>query len=188
MRHPGSNGGGPHRNFQTEAQGIADRWPASGPRILWKRALGEGYSSVLVENGVLYTMYGRPGEEIVLSADAATGKTIWERSNRVSFHNDAADRGNGPHATPLIVGGRMFTTGVTGRFECLDKKTGKLLWSHALWEELNGSRLMYGYASSPLAYRDLVLLPIGGSGRAMAAFRQADGSVAWKKDDAGNAY
>jgi outer membrane protein assembly factor BamB len=180
--------GGPHRNFQTEAPGIVGRWPAGGPRILWKRVLGEGYSSILVENGVLYTMYGRPGQEIALAANAATGSTLWERSNRVSFHNDAADRGNGPHATPLIVGDRIFTTGVTGRFECLDKKTGKLLWSHGLWEDQSGSRLMYGYASSPLAYRDLVLLPVGGSGHAMAAFRQADGSVAWRKDDAGNAY
>jgi outer membrane protein assembly factor BamB len=133
-------------------------------------------------------MYGRPGEEITLAASAATGKTIWERVNPVQFHNGAADRGNGPHATPLIVGDRLFTTGVTGRLECLDKKTGKLLWTHGLWDEQRGSRLSYGYAASPLAYRDLVLLPVGGMGQAMAAFRQSDGAVAWKKDDAGNAY
>jgi outer membrane protein assembly factor BamB len=180
--------GGPNRNFQTESAGLADHWPAAGPRVLWKRALGEGYSSILVENGVLYTMYGRPGQEITLAASAATGKTIWERANPVQFHNDAADRGNGPHATPLIVGDRLFTTGVTGRLECLDKKTGKLLWTHALWDELKGSRLIYGYAASPLAYRDLVLLPVGGAGHAIAAFRQTDGAVVWQKDTAGNAY
>lgn len=155
---------------------------------MWKRELGEGYSSILAEDGVLYTLYGRPGQEITLAANAATGKTIWERANPVSFHNDAADRGNGPHATPLIVGDRLFTTGVTGRFECLDKKTGKLLWTHGLWNELRGSRLIYGYAASALAYRELVLLPVGGADQAMAAFRQSDGSVVWKKDNAGNAY
>src|SRR5262249_40301445 len=99
--------GGPHRNFQTEAYGLAERWPSSGARVMWKRELGEGYSSILAENGVLYTMYGRRGQEITLAANAATGKTIWERSNPVSFHNDAADRGDGPHATPLIVGDRL---------------------------------------------------------------------------------
>jgi outer membrane protein assembly factor BamB len=180
--------GGPNRNFQTEAAGLADRWPAAGPRVLWKRALGEGYSSILAENGVLYTMYGRPGEEITLAASATTGKAIWERANPVHFRNDAQDPGNGPHATPLIVGDRLFTTGVAGRLECLDKKTGKLLWTHSLWEEQKGSRLIYGYASSPLAYRDFVLLPLGGPGNAMAAFRQADGAAVWKKDTAGNAY
>jgi outer membrane protein assembly factor BamB len=180
--------GGPNRNFQTDATGLADRWPAGGPRVLWKRPLGEGYSSILVENGVLYTMYGRPHEEVVLAASTVTGKTIWERSNPVRFQNDSRDRGNGPHATPLLVGDRLFTAGVTGRLECLDKKTGKPLWSHSLWEEQRGERLIYGYASSPLAYRDLVLLPVGGSGKAMAAFRQSDGSVVWQKNDAGNAY
>lgn len=63
-----------------------------------------------------------------------------------------------------------------------------MLWTRSLWNELKGSRLIYGYASSPLAYRDLILLPVGGSGQAMMAFRQSDGSIAWKKDDAGNAY
>ena len=33
--------------------------------MVWKRPLGEGYSSPAVENGVLYTMYGKPREEVV---------------------------------------------------------------------------------------------------------------------------
>ena len=48
------------------------------PTVIWQRPLGEGYSSPAVENGVLYTMYGRPRQEIVLAASAADGKTIWE--------------------------------------------------------------------------------------------------------------
>src|SRR5688500_13216975 len=46
--------GGPKRNFQTDATGIKDVWPAAGPRVVWKRALGEGYSPPVVENAVLY--------------------------------------------------------------------------------------------------------------------------------------
>jgi hypothetical protein len=41
--------GGPHRNFQTEAK-LPDAWPAAGPKILWRRPLGEGYSSILKSN------------------------------------------------------------------------------------------------------------------------------------------
>ena len=41
--------GGPHRNFQTDATGIKDVWPAGGPRVVWKRPLGEGYSAPVVE-------------------------------------------------------------------------------------------------------------------------------------------
>jgi len=185
---PWTQWGGPNRNFQTTSPPLTNKWPAGGPRVIWKRPLGEGYSSILIENGVIYTMYGKPGQEITLAAKADTGQTIWERANPVSFHNSASDRGDGPHATPLIVGDRLFTVGVTGRLECLDKKTGKLLWTQGLWDQLRGERLIYGYASSPLPYRDLILLPLGGSGQAMAAFRQSDGSLVWKKNDAGNAY
>jgi outer membrane protein assembly factor BamB len=181
--------GGPNRNFQTEASGLKDTWPASGPRVVWKRPLGEGYSSPVVENGVLYTMYGKRGEEFVLAANAETGETLWEQSASVTFQSDAAaDMGNGPYATPLIAGNRLFTTGVAGRLQCLDKKTGKLLWTQLLWTDHQGSRLMYGYASSPIAFRETVIVPVGSPGKALMAFQQADGKVAWGKNDFGNVY
>src|SRR5216683_8076524 len=77
---PWTQWGGPHRNFTTEASGLKSSWPASGPKVLWKRPLGEGYSSPSVEAGVLYTMYGRTGQEIVTGLDADTGKTLWEHA------------------------------------------------------------------------------------------------------------
>jgi outer membrane protein assembly factor BamB len=181
--------GGPHRNFQTDASGLKDTWPSSGPRVVWKRALGEGYSSPAVENGVLYTMYGRPREEVVVAADAETGKTLWERANPMTFTSDAAQaQGNGPYSAPLVAGDRLFTTGVAGRLQCLDKKSGTLLWSQELVSSLRGSRMMYGYASSPIAFRDFVIVPVGGRGRGLMAFQQADGKTAWSKTDFDNVY
>jgi outer membrane protein assembly factor BamB len=186
---PWTQWGGPHRNFHTEAAGLKDTWPASGPRVIWKRPLGEGYSSVTVENGIAYTMYGKPAREIVIAADAETGKTLWEQSPPMTFQSDAAaEMGNGPYSTPLIVGERLFTTAVDGRFQCLEKKTGKVLWTQQLVSDLGGSRLMYGYASSPIAFRDMVILPVGGRGKAVAAFQQSDGKLLWSKNDFGNAY
>ena len=34
--------GGPNRNFQTDARGLKDTWPATGPRVVWKRRSGRG--------------------------------------------------------------------------------------------------------------------------------------------------
>ena len=180
--------GGPHRNFQTEATGLKDTWPAAGPRVVWKRPLGEGYSSTAVENGVLYTMYGKPRQEITIAANAETGQTLWEVPSPSTFASDAPEMGNGPYATPLIVGDRVFTAGVAGRLQCLDKKTGKLVWAQELWTNHGGSRLVYGYASSPIAFRDSVIVPVGGAGKAVMAFHQADGKVLWARNDFGNAY
>src|SRR6185436_11425711 len=106
---PWTQWGGPRRNFTTEASGLKSSWPASGPQVVWKRPLGEGYSSPSVENGVLYTMYGKPREEVVIAANAETGATLWEHVTRMTFQSDVAqEMGNGPYSTPLVVGGRLF--------------------------------------------------------------------------------
>ena len=185
---PWTQWGGPHRNFQTEATGIKDTWPAAGPRVLWKRALGDGYSSTAVEPGALYSMYGKSKQEIVLAANPDTGQTLWEHVTPVAFDSDAPEQGNGPYSTPLVAGDRVFTTGVAGLLQCLDKRTGKLLWAQQLWSDHHGSRLMYGYASSPIAFRETVIVPVGGRGKALMAFHQADGRVAWSANDFGNVY
>ena len=181
--------GGPNRNFQTEASGLRDSWPASGPRVMWKRPIGEGYSSTIVEGNMLFTMYGRRREEIVLAANAETGATLWEQANPMTFESDVArEMGNGPYATPLVVGDRLFTSGVAGRLQCFDKKTGKVLWTQELWASHRGSRLMYGYSSSPTAFRDTIIMPVGGPGKALMAFQQADGKVVWSKNNFENVY
>jgi outer membrane protein assembly factor BamB len=186
---PWTQWGGPNRNFQTEAQGLKDVWPAGGPRVMWKRPLGEGYSSTIVDGGVLYTMYGKSREEVVIAAKADDGTTLWEQVSPMTFQSDAAgEMGNGPYSTPLLVGTRLFTTGVAGRLQCLDAKSGKLLWTQQLWTDHQGSRLMYGYASSPIAFRDTIIVPVGGPGKSIMAFQQADGKVAWAKNDFGNVY
>src|SRR4030095_8566709 len=105
--------GGPKRNFQTEATGLKDTWTAAGPRVVWKRALGEGYSAPVVENGVLYTIYGKSREEVVRAANAETGTRLWEATNPMTFQSDAGgEMGNGPYTSPLVAGDRLFTTGV----------------------------------------------------------------------------
>ena len=70
--------GGPHRNFTSESKGLAANWPATGPRRLWQRELGEGYSAIAVERGMLFTMYRKGENEVAIALDASTGKTIWE--------------------------------------------------------------------------------------------------------------
>src|SRR5262245_48259929 len=47
--------GGPRGDFTIEPQGIAEVWPQVGPRQLWKRPLGEGYSAILCQIDALFT-------------------------------------------------------------------------------------------------------------------------------------
>ena len=180
--------GGQTRDFHVPGVQLSEKWPAAGPPKIWERPLGGGHSQLAAAGSALYTMYRNGSSEVVVALDAATGKTLWEHAYQAPFRSDAPEHGSGPYATPLIVGGRVFTTGATGKLHCLDQATGRVLWQKDLWGAEGGNHLVYGYASSPLAYRDLVIVPIGGSGKAFAAFRQNDGSVVWKRGDAVNSY
>jgi outer membrane protein assembly factor BamB len=108
----------------------------------------------------------------VTALDAASGKTEWEFAIPARHEPGMAmEHGPGPHSTPLIARDRVFAVSVGGKLQCLDKATGKALWAHDLWEEYGGTRLRRGCSASPIAYRDLVIATVGGSGHAVMAFR-----------------
>ncbi len=185
-----SQWGGPNQDFIAPAQGLATSWSEGGPGKLWSRALGEGYSAILAESGRLYTMYRVGDKEAVICLNAATGDTIWEHLYEQPVRPEHQQGfGNGPRSTPLIAGDLLFTVGVAGRMHALNKTDGKILWSHDLWDEdFDGNFLEHGYSSSPVAYKDMVIVPVGGENAGLVAFNQQDGSVKWKSPSFKNSH
>lgn len=176
--------GGPKRNFTSDAKRLAPSWPTSGPPRIWQRELGEGYSAIAVEGGKLFTMYRKGADEVVVALDAATGKTEWEYSYAAPFSAEYdMSNGAGPHATPLVSNNFVCTSGATGKLHCLDKKSGKALWSHDLIKEFQGTVRVNGYSCSPIAYQEKLIMMVGGPASSLIAFNQKDGSIAWKKHD-----
>ena len=121
--------GGPNRNFKVASPALADSWPPDGPPKIWSRSLGDGYSAIVADQGVLYTMYHRSAsdgspQEAVIAVDADSGKTKWEYRYDTPFPSELmTDYGPGPNATPLIVGSRLFTVGSTAKLQAFDTET-----------------------------------------------------------------
>ncbi|MCG3127963.1 MAG: hypothetical protein CHACPFDD_02836 [Phycisphaerae bacterium] len=189
--------GGPARDFRSNATGLANRWPKGGPPRLWERPLGDGFSSILCDGAAIYTMYSLRdkddafrGDEVVVALDARTGQTLWEYKYDAPWPKDLQmEFGPGPHSTPLIVGDRIFTVGTTAKLHCLEKGSGKLIWSMDLLTEYKAAMNMRGFGSSPLAYQGNVLLPVSAEkGHSVMAFAQSDGAVAWKGGDFAPGY
>ena len=170
--------GGPHRNFVADAPAPAP-WTAKGPREIWSRPLGEGYSAISFFDGKLYTMYRKGSQEVVIALDAATGKTQWEFAYDASTDGYGFAAGPGPHATPTVTQDRVFTAGTTGKLYALDRQSGKQIWSHDLIAEYHGTLRDNGYACSPLVHGDTIIMMVGGDTHSVTAFRQSDGAVAW---------
>jgi outer membrane protein assembly factor BamB len=181
--------GGKNRDFIVNTSGLADSWPASGPRKLWTRPLGDGYSAIAEEGGVLYTAFRRGASDVVTALDAGTGKTLWEYDYSNPFTNSFAEKvGPGPYAMPQLIGDRVVAASATGRIHSLDKKTGKLKWSRDLYSEFHASHLEFGYSCHALPYKDTLIFMAGGQGDAAVALRQSDGAVVWKSLQFTNAY
>lgn len=184
---------GPERTFMVDAKGLADTWPAGGPRVIWDRPLGPGHSAIVADQGRLFTMYragdGRAkqgpwdAEESVVALDAATGETLWRHtypSRREDF-----SFGAGPHATPLVVGRRLFTFGTNKQLRAFDTATGRVLWARDLIDEGSPELLIRpvvktGHGCSLIAWRDTIICSVGGPGQSVMAFRQSDGEVVWR--------
>ena len=179
--------GGPRRDFMSDSKGLASSWPSSGPKKLWSRSLGEGHSSILVEDGRLYTMYrqsaARPAaahEEVVAALDAVSGKALWEFKYPAPTTGIQFDQGLGPHSTPLIAGNRIFAMSSRSELFALDKATGKRIWTHDLIKEFKAPLTARGYSGSPLLYNGTVIVTMGGPDQAVAAFNQENGKLVWK--------
>lgn len=177
--------GGPEVNFHVSSNGLAESWPGSGPPVVWKRALGKGYSGITVAGGVLYTMYRSGSDEVVLAADASTGETLWEHKYAAPFTPEMQmDNGSGPHVTPLVTDQGVYAIGIHGKLLCLEAATGKVRWEIDLPAKFGMQLSDRGYAASPIAYRDMLFVR-GGQGNTVIALRQNDGSVVWARGDFG---
>ncbi len=183
--------GGPSGDFTVYGKDLLEEWPAEGPKQLWKRPFGEGYSSILFKDGKLYATFSTQAEEVVVSLDASTGATNWEhRAARTVWDDMRVGFGLGPNATPLIAGDRIVSIGIAGHLTCLDLTTGELLWEHHLSEEFGRRRRVeeYGYSASPLLYNNKILVRVGGDDYAVVAFEPKEGSLAWKSEAGGISY
>lgn len=181
--------GGPNRNFTVDVKGLSTQWSTDGPKQVWSRDLGPGYSAIAVDQGRLYTMYRKGKKEVVVALDAETGKTVWEHQYDAFLLKDMDPQfGEGPNATPLVHDGRVYTLGIAGHLECVDQKTGKRIWSSGLVQKLKATVPGFGFSSSPIAYKDTLIVSAGGKNAGVAAFDLKTGKLRWRKHDFVDTY
>ena len=181
--------GGPSRSFVTDAPALATSWPADGPRRLWQRPLGDGYSAIVSDVETLYTVYRAEAQDVVIALDAATGKTKWESRFDAPFKETCSERlGPAPRAAPLIIGDRLVTISAGGLMNSFDRRTGAKQWAVDLVEGRAQTVRACGYSASPVAFKNLIITTAGGPGRGVVAVNAETGAFAWRSQDFQNGY
>lgn len=166
-----------------------DATPATewGPEkhILWSVSVGSSFSSaIIVGDKVLIT--SQPSQ--LVCVDAAEGKVQWKSSNAFSdlpekveetpVPGGEAGAGNAA-ATPTSDGQFVYACFGSGIVACYDLQ-GKRQWITCL----QGTAPEYGHSASPMVVGDKLLVSMG----CLTALDAKTGKVAWKAEDAKEAY
>ena len=170
---------GPHRDGVYSGGDLAANWPAAGPRQLWKREIGAGFSNPVAASGRLILFHRRGGKEIVESLDAKTGEPGWKFEYPTSYRDDFGFD-EGPRASPVIVAGQVYTFGAQGVLHCLQLASGRKIWSVDTNKEFGARKGFFGAASTPLVEGSRLFLNVGGEGAGIVAFDKDTGRVLWK--------
>ncbi len=165
---------GPRHNNISIEKDWTTAWPPEGPKQLWKASVGQGFSSVSVAQGRLYTMGVVEGRETVWCLEAATGREVWRHSYPYVFKPQYYEGGSS--STPTVAGGRVYSLGQSGECFCFDAATGKIVWSKHLARDFGLAVPTWGFANSPHIEGDLAHLNAGTRG---AALNKNTGELAW---------
>lgn len=166
------------RDLRVENVELSDDW-SGGFEELWRTDVGNGWSGFSVVNGLAVTQEQREGNECTTCYDILSGKLLWIY-REARRHEDPMAMGKvGPRATPTIDGNYVYTTSGTGVLDCLNLRTGALVWtanipnlvsvkqlgntnSRGLKYTLENSALAWGRSCSPVIYENKIIVPAGG--------------------------
>lgn len=149
------------------------------PPLAWRAPVRAGFAGPAVGGGAVYlTDYG-DGIERALAFDEKTGALRWKVEWAANYRG--LEYALGPRATPTVDGDRVYVLGATGELRCLRTKDGSLVWRKNYRADYQAELPMWGFASAPLIYRNLLINVVGGKPDAkVVAFDKSTGRELWR--------
>jgi outer membrane protein assembly factor BamB len=169
---------GPDRNGTYNGPELNEKWPATGPRVVWRKQVGEGLAGPVVAQNRLILFHRVNNQEVIESIDSRTGATQWRHAYPTNYRDDFGFD-EGPRAVPVVAEGRVFTFGAEGQLYALDLTTGKPAWSADTVRQFNVPKGFFGAAGSPLIEGGRVIANVGGKNAGIVAFDAKSGKVVW---------
>ena len=174
---------GANRDGSANAEITPGPIPASGPKLLWKKKLGDGFSEITISKDHLYTMISKKqdsitGSEFIVAYDAKTGNEIWKSKVDSLFFDEFGD---GPRSTPAIDKDRIYCLSSYGKLTSCHRKDGKIDWQVDFMKDFNSKIPRWGFSSSPVIIDNNLIVEVGGAGeKAFISFDKNTGDILWK--------
>jgi len=150
-------------------------WPKEGPRVLWRTAVGTGFSAITVAGGRAFTMGNTNDQDTVFCVNAQTGESVWSFSYAEPLNPKMYE--GGPNSTPTVHGEQLLVASRTGKVFCLAAAKGTVVWSNNVAQSVNAKNGEWGVGGSPLVSGARVFVNYGS---AMVALDLASGNILWQ--------
>ena len=174
---------GPNRDGVYLGDDLAEKWPASGPPAVWERPVGQGFSNPAVANRRVILFHRNGGKEVVEALHAETGKSLWSFDYPTNYRSNFGFD-EGPRASPVVVGGQVYTFGAQGVLHCLQVVSGRKVWSLDTHKEFGVRKGYFGAAGTPLVEGTRLFINVGGAdGAGVVALDKDTGRVLWTAGD-----
>jgi outer membrane protein assembly factor BamB len=169
---------GPERNGIYRGPALSEKWPANGPRVVWRKSVGQGFSGPVVVADRLILFHRLANEEVVEALDVRTGAGQWRYAYPTAYRDDFGFD-EGPRAVPVVADGVVYTFGAEGQLHAINLKTGTRVWSEDTRKRFGVAKGFFGAAGSPLVEGGKALANVGGRNAGIVAFDAKAGTVAW---------
>ena len=152
-------------------------WTSNPPAHLWTvEGFGEGYASVAVVGGTLYTLGDVEGGQAVIAASADDGKIQWKK---LLTQARPEHKYEGSRCTPSVDGDQLFVITSDGSIACLKTADGDVIWQRSFSDW--GGKMMsgWGFSESPLVDGEFVLCTPGGENALVVCLDKKTGKEIW---------
>jgi outer membrane protein assembly factor BamB len=169
---------GPAGNGTTTETGLPEKW-SQAENVAWKVPLpGPGNSTPVVFGDRVYLTCASDKGAVrsVLCFDRASGKELWRRDTKFTGEEPTHDTNPFCSASPVTDGKRVFAWHGSAGVVAYTAE-GQELWRR----DLGPFRHIWGNASSPVLFKETVILNLGpGPESRLVALKAKDGTTLWE--------
>jgi outer membrane protein assembly factor BamB len=169
---------GPLRNGTYMGPPLTEGWGASGPAVVWRKPIGQGFAGAAVSQNRAIVFHRVGNEEVVEALDVKTGASTWRYAYPTKYRDDFGFD-EGPRAVPVVAGGRIYTFGAEGQLHAIDAAKGTRVWSDDTMTRFRVAKGYFGAGGSPLVEGGQVIANVGGDKAGIVAFDAATGKSLW---------
>jgi outer membrane protein assembly factor BamB len=174
---------GPNRDGIYPDKNLLKKWPVEGPKLLLEiKGLGEGYSSAVIYNNVIYTTGQKDTLDFIFAFDIK-GKSLWQKAIGTAWYKSRP----GARNTPTIQDDRIYIESGIGEVVCLNAISGEIIWKRNPSKEFKGKFSVWGPAECLLLIENKVICTVGGGDASVVALDKKDGILIWKSPSVNDA-